>query len=234
LNNRTTYMNNYLDHIMKIKCCAYLRTSSAVNVGADKHSDKRQLSAIQSFCNANNYQIVATFYDAAVSGTDDISHRKQFAEMLNYCSENDIKTIIVEDPSRIARDLMVALTAETYLKKLGIQIIPTTAPDFFIKDDHTSTLIRQLLQSLSQFEKSNLVSKLAAARARKIALTGRCGGKLPITSTAPDAASYARKLLSVRKRKPSLRAVGRALAEAGYVNSNGRNYTTKTIQAMLK
>jgi DNA invertase Pin-like site-specific DNA recombinase len=217
----------------QITAVGYARTSSATNVGNDKDSKKRQLTAIQDFANANNMQIVSTFYDAAVKGTDDVLHRKQFAEMLQYCSANDIKTIIVEDVSRVARDLMVQLTAESYLKKIGIQLIPTTAPDYFLRNDPTSTLIRNVLSSLAAFEKSNLCTKLAVARARKKALTGRCEGRKPITMTSPDAVSYARKLASVRKRKPTLNKIALALAEAGFVNANGKIYTDKTVRTMI-
>jgi DNA invertase Pin-like site-specific DNA recombinase len=54
----------------KIEAVAYLRTSSAANVGADKDSDKRQRAAIAAFAKAAGYSIVAEFYDAAVSGAD--------------------------------------------------------------------------------------------------------------------------------------------------------------------
>ena len=37
---------------------AYLRTSSAANVGADKDSEKRQRAAIESFARAAGYELV--------------------------------------------------------------------------------------------------------------------------------------------------------------------------------
>jgi DNA invertase Pin-like site-specific DNA recombinase len=54
----------------KVKAIAYLRTSSAVNVGADKDFGKRQWAAIQTFAKAHGYEQVGEFYDAAVSGAD--------------------------------------------------------------------------------------------------------------------------------------------------------------------
>jgi DNA invertase Pin-like site-specific DNA recombinase len=217
----------------EITAVGYARTSSATNVGNDKDSLKRQIAAIQSYAKSNHIQVIETFYDAAVKGSDSILDRKQFAEMLNYCSVNGIKTIIVEGVDRFARDLLVQLTGYDYLKKQGIQLIPANAPDYFLRDDATSQLIRNVLSSLAMFEKANLCSKLAVARQRKKLLTGRCEGRKPITETAPEAVSYARKLASVRKRKPSLHFVAMALADAGYVNANGKVYTDKTIRTML-
>jgi DNA invertase Pin-like site-specific DNA recombinase len=56
-----------------IKAVAYLRTSSAANVGADKDSEKRQRSAIEVFARAAGYEIVDSYYDEAVSGADPVT-----------------------------------------------------------------------------------------------------------------------------------------------------------------
>ena len=58
-----------------------LRTSSRTNVGADKDSDKRQRAAIEAYAKAAGFEIVETFYDAAVSGADPVGARPGFAEM---------------------------------------------------------------------------------------------------------------------------------------------------------
>jgi hypothetical protein len=43
---------------------AYLRTSSATNVGADKDSDKRQREAIASFAKRSGCELVGEYYDS--------------------------------------------------------------------------------------------------------------------------------------------------------------------------
>ena len=53
----------------------YLRTSSAANVGTDKDSEKRQRHAMQGFAKRGGFEIIAEFYDAAVSGADPIETR---------------------------------------------------------------------------------------------------------------------------------------------------------------
>jgi hypothetical protein len=47
-----------------------LRTSSRTNVAADKDSEKRQRDAVEAYAKASGYEIVETFYDAAVNGAD--------------------------------------------------------------------------------------------------------------------------------------------------------------------
>ena len=58
----------------RVKAVAYLRTSSAANVGADKDSDKRQRQAIMAYAKVAKFEIAAEdwFYDPAVSGADPI------------------------------------------------------------------------------------------------------------------------------------------------------------------
>ncbi len=54
---------------------AYLRTSSATNVGPEKDSDKRQRAAIEAFAKRAGFEMVGEFNDAAVSGADAIDAR---------------------------------------------------------------------------------------------------------------------------------------------------------------
>ena len=52
---------------------AYLRTSSAANIGADKDSEKRQRAAIETFAKRAGFEIIDWYYDEAVSGADRIA-----------------------------------------------------------------------------------------------------------------------------------------------------------------
>jgi DNA invertase Pin-like site-specific DNA recombinase len=141
---------------------AYLRTSSAASVGADKDSDKRQRAAIEAFAKPAGFTIVEEYYDAAVSGADPVDQRPGFCEMLQRLATNGAKTIIVESPDRFARDLAVQLAGHDMLRGLGIAIIPASAPDFFTEDTPTAVLVRQVLGAIAQFEKASIVAKLAA------------------------------------------------------------------------
>ncbi|WP_245409378.1 recombinase family protein [Methyloceanibacter sp. wino2] len=214
---------------------AYLRTSSATNVGADKDSDKRQRAAIEAFAERAGFQIVDEYYDRAVSGADLVDQRPGFAEMLQRLASNGAKTIIVESPDRFARDLAVQLAGHDMLRDLGIAIIPASAPDFFTEDTPTAVLVRQVLGAIAQFEKASVVAKLAAARKRKRQSEGRCEGRKPLQETHPEVVALARKL---RRKRPkagrmSLRAISKELAACGYVNERGRPYAAKSVASML-
>ena len=119
---------------------AYLRTSSAANVGADKDSDRRQREAIEAFAKRAGYELVAEFYDQAVSGADEVQTRPGFAAMLERIATNGARTIIVETANRFARDLIVQETGHRMLKDKGIEIIAADSPNAFVDDTPTTTL----------------------------------------------------------------------------------------------
>lgn len=206
------------------KALAYLRTSSATNVGADKDSEKRQLAAIESFAKAHGIEIVDTFYDAAVSGADPVTERPGFVAMLDRIASNGVRVILVESPDRFARDLIVQLTGHDHLKALGISLIPTTAPTFFTEETPTAVMIRQVLGAVAQFEKASLVAKLRAARER----TGKLGGRP--REERPETVALAKKL---RRKGMTYRAIPQALAERGHVTTKGTAFTSKAIYYML-
>ena len=196
----------------KVEAIAYLRTSSAANVGGDKDSEKRQSAAIEAFAKANRFVLVDSFYDAAVSGADPVTERPGFKAMLARIAGNGVRTILVESPDRFARDLAVQLAGHDYLKQLGVELVPTSAPDFFTTDTPTAVLVRQVLGAISQFEKATLVAKLKAARDRVTAAGGHGTGRYGYEQEAPEAVAAAREL---RAQGLSLRAIAAAMAERG-------------------
>jgi DNA invertase Pin-like site-specific DNA recombinase len=66
-----------------VEAVAYIRTSSAANVGQDKDSDKRQRAAIEGYAKRAGFVLVEEFNDAAVSGADPIEIRPGFAALLD-------------------------------------------------------------------------------------------------------------------------------------------------------
>jgi DNA invertase Pin-like site-specific DNA recombinase len=218
------------------KAVAYLRTSSRTNVGADKDSDKRQRAAVEAYAKGAGYEIVDTFYDAAVSGADPVGERAGFAEMLERLLANGAKTILVESPDRFARDLMVQLAGHDMLKAKGISLVAASAPTHFIEDTPTAILVRQVLGAIAEFEKTTLVAKLAAARRRKRMATGvKVEGRKSHAEARPDVVRLAKALA---RRKPkggrlSLRAISAELAARGVLNERNRPFAAKSIATML-
>lgn len=211
---------------------AYLRTSSAANVNGD--SEQRQWAAISAYAESNTIEVVGRFYDAAVSGADPVTGRPGFADMMERIAGNGVRMVLVESPDRFARDLIVAETGHSYLKEQGIELVPTTAPDYFIAANPTNDLIRHILGAVAQFDKATTVAKLKAARDRKRAATGKCEGRKPYAETVPEAVEMAKRLRRQSKRKYSYRMISKRLALAGHVTGNGTPYCPSAISDMIK
>ena len=184
----------------------YYRTSSQVNVKSDSRT--RQSVSVKNYSKSKGWNIQNEFYDV-VSGTTNILERKEFVKMLGYCEEHSIDTILFEGSDRLSRDLIVNETSYEYLTKLGYTLISTKNDKTFTETTPTGILVRQILSTISSFEKNNLVEKLRVSRERKskknkelglISRTGRgrCGGKRKLTETHPNLSGL---VVSYKKRK---------------------------------
>jgi DNA invertase Pin-like site-specific DNA recombinase len=219
------------------KAFAYLRTSSAANVGPDKDSDRRQREAIKAFAKRNGYELAGEFYDAAVSGADPIEARPGFAEMLQAIAGNGVRTIIVETANRFARDLMVQEVGFARLRELGIELIAADSPNAFLDDGPTSKLIRQVLGAVAEFDKSTIVAKLLQARQRKRRATGKkVEGRKSHVELRPEVVREAKRL---RRASPlngerrSFRKISKELAAMGHLTRRGTPFSASAVRAMV-
>src|SRR3954452_9277784 len=198
-----------------VQAVAYLRTSSATNIGTDKDSDKRQRDAIAGFARRGGLVIVDEFYDAAVSGADPIDQRPGFTAMLKRIEGKGVRIILVETANRFARDLMVQEVGYAMLKERGIELIAAESPHSFIEDTPTARLIRQVLGAVAEFDKAMTVAKLRGARDRKRATGVKVEGRKSHAELRPDVVSEAKRLY---RRSPktgerrSLREIAAELA----------------------
>jgi DNA invertase Pin-like site-specific DNA recombinase len=161
----------------RVEAVAYIRTSSAANVGADKDSDKRQRAAIESFAMRSGFALVAEYNDDAVSGADPIDTRPGFAELLDRIEDNGVRTVIVEDASRFARELMTQELGILALIQRGVRVLTANGDDLTDSSDPSRKMMRQIAGAFHEYEKARLVAKLKAARDRKRADAGKCEGR---------------------------------------------------------
>jgi DNA invertase Pin-like site-specific DNA recombinase len=192
----------------------YYRTSSTTNVKSDSRT--RQSISVKNYSKTKGWNVSGEFYDV-ISGTTNILERKEFVEMLSYCEEHSIDTILFEGSDRLSRDLLVNEYSYEYLTKLGFTLISVKNDRSFTDTSPTGILVRQILSTISSFEKNNLVEKLRQSRERKskknkelgINLSrngnGRCGGKRKLTDTIPNLSNLVlsyKKTKDIRTRKP--------------------------------
>lgn len=215
----------------RTKAVAYLRTSSAANVGADKDSDRRQRQAITAYAKSARFEIASDdwFYDPAVSGADPIETRPGFNRLLDRIEGNGVRVVIIEDASRFARDLMTQELGILSLIKLGVRVITATGDDLTDTSDPMKKAMRQIAGAFAELEKARLVAKLRGARERKRSAQGKCEGRKSFAERSPELVAAAHALNDGR----SLRKIADALAEQGFVTASGRTHSPSAIKSML-
>jgi DNA invertase Pin-like site-specific DNA recombinase len=229
-----------------IHAVGYMRTSSATNVGEGKDSEPRQRAAISAYAEKAGYVIAEDdwYYDAAVRGADSLDAREGFIAMLARIEANGVRTIIVETANRFARDLMVQEIGFKMLRKAGIALIAADSPSTFLDDGPTSTMLRQILGVVAEFEKASMVAKLKGARDRKRMVTGKkVSGRKNYAEMRPAVVERARwfavqahpeRTKAMPHRALSLREISAALANEGHLTPSGRPYAPMAVRSMLR
>lgn len=208
----------------------YLRVSGRGQVEGD--GPERQRQAIKSFCETHRLVYASEFFEEGVSGTVEGMERPRFAFMV----EGNPEAIIVERMDRLARDLMVQEFLLAECRKRGIKVY--SADQGALIDmasdggDPTRKLIRQILGALAEWEKSQLVMKLRAARQRKKAKTGRCEGGLPYGTIATEA-RILRFAIDTFDTIKNYGTVAGMLNDGGFTTKQGKAWTRQNLRPII-
>ena len=216
------------------KALAYLRTSSATNVGGD--SPERQRRAIQGYAKNAGIEVVQEFYDVDVGGSDPIQDRAGFGAMLDRIADNGVRLILVEDATRFARSVLAQEAGIVVLQRLGVRVVTASGEDLTETEDPYRIAMRQMGGVFAELEKSRLVHKLRVARERASKAAGYRvdGRKATLIGTALAEARRLRRKNPRTGERRSLRDIAAELAAAGHVNPHtGKPYSPEAIRQAL-
>lgn len=222
--------------LKRVSAFAYLRTSSLAN--ADGDSRHRQTEAIMRRATADSFEVKATFADVGVSGAIPAAERPAFAAMLDALEANGTRTVIVEDASRLARDLIASETAILLLIERGVRVLTAAGDDLTDDSDPMRTAMRQIAGAFAQAEKARLVAKLRGARDRASQAAGkRVEGRKSYSETDPALVSEARRL---RRKSPktgkrrSYATIASELTAAGWTTRKGTELTAMQVKRLVE
>ena len=80
----------------------------------------------------------------AVSGADPIETRPGFASLLDRIEGNGVRTVIVEDASRFARELVTQELGILALIKRGVRVLTANGDDLTDSSDPSRKMMRQI------------------------------------------------------------------------------------------
>jgi len=215
-------------------CLIYMRTSTLTNKDGD--SVHRQKSSIMKWVKSNGYSVKGEYWDIE-SGKMDTMVRPEFMSMISDSEILGIKVLVFSDQSRLSRDIIVQESTYRLLSSRGYSLISSENPDSFLSDSPTNSLIRQIMGSFSEFDRSSTVHKLKVSRIRKRESnykigkvtrnrTGKCEGSKRILEIHPQLESLIFKL---RRKGLSLRKISTLLKE-----EHGYSISFKSVGNILE
>ena len=218
----------------RIKAVAYLRTSSAANVGNDKDSDKRQLAAIEAFAKANGYEIV----EISTTPRSPAPIPSPNARALPPCSI--ASSPMARRPSSWNRPtaspaISPCSSPATTCCQAGHRPDPGERSGFLHRGYARppfwcarcwarSPSSKRPRPSPSSPRRGNGRRRDRPLRGPQAAGRNAAGSRRPGEAPAPQGAEA---------RLRSLRAIAAELAAAGYLNERGAPYSAKTVASML-
>lgn len=221
------------------KAVSYLRCSGLGQVAGDTWD--RQRAAIRKYAKAAGLDLIADeFRDEGVSGTKDLEDRPGLASLLDRVESNGVKVVLVENATRLARDLMVSEVILQQLADAGCTVIAADSGTDLTADtdDPTRRLIRQVLGAVAEFDRRVTVLKLRAARERIRRRGQRCEGRKPFGSMPSEAAAVAR--IRELHRKPvgrdrrSLQEICDILNAEGVPTRTGKPWKKQVLHSILR
>jgi len=204
-----------------MKYFGYTRLSSVNQIG--KNGEYRQEETINNYAKENDIEITH-IYNEQVSGTKDVDKREVFQQMVSDILRDDsdgVKSIIVEDLSRLARSYAVAESLMIYLASKDITLINARTGEDVTKaivDDPMKKAIIQIQSVFNELEKSLLVKKLKNSRQRIKQKTGKCEGRKSYSQTNPKLI----KRINELKKTNTLSNIPKILTEEGFKTSTNK------------
>lgn len=212
---------------------SYLRCSGEAQIQGDTWD--RQTSIILKYASANDIHIVREFRDEGVTGKMELEGRAGLSACLQYVRENDIELVLIEDSTRLARDMIVAEVVIREFQKIGVRVVAASGGIDLTEGDDTNPtakLIRQILAAVSEFERCCIVLKLRGARQRKRAATGRCEGR-KFFGEKPGEADILREMHTARSHGMSYDAIADLLNESDTPTRMGGRWWGPTVSKIL-
>jgi site-specific DNA recombinase len=159
---------------------SYRRVSSAEQEKAS--GPERQAQKIRAAAKRDGLTIASDHFEDR-SGTLAMTDRPALSDALAACLEHGAGVLLVEEPSRLARDEFVAHDALRTFRTAGIRIAYADGRKTASDDDPAAKLSEGLDHLLSAYDRRVIVARMKAGREQKAKQNPRSraqGGKLPL------------------------------------------------------
>ena len=167
--------------------------------------------------------------------------RPVFQEMIDEILGNGVRTIIVENLTRLARAYVIQDAIIVYLASKSITLIAADTNEDITAAFHGDPMKKAMIQMqavFSELEKNNLVRKLRSARRRIREREGRCEGRKPYGDRPGEPETIATMRQLRRKpigkaRRMSFAKIASELDRLGIPPRLGDKWAASTVRDIL-
>ena len=214
------------------KAIGYRRVSSRDQVQGTGLG--RQATQIKKFALENAFQLERIFTEKGISGV--VEKRPAFSEMIAYADAHDIKIIIIEDMTRLARELLLQMQLATFIASKEIDLYSANTGENIsraIYDDPMRKAMVQMQGVFSELERSTLTRRMKAGRdhqretgkrnGKKIKTVDR-NGKIRIEGTprlSEKQPKLAKRVIELSKQNLSLYRIAKIVNSEGFRSRAG-------------
>ena len=222
-----------------MKAFSYLRVSSKGQI--EKDGFPRQRQTIAAAAKILGIEIAKEYHDDGVTGDSDWFDRPSFQAMVADILANGVRTIIVENLTRLARSYVVTDAIIVYLASKNITLISADTGEDVTAAFHGDPMKKALIQMQAVFaelEKNTLIKKLRAARVRARQEKGSCEGRKAFGEREGEEATL--ELIRSLRRKPkgedrkSFAMIAAKLNQDGVPTRTGKPWHAEVVRRILR
>jgi site-specific DNA recombinase len=218
-----------------LKAAIYARYSSD---NQREESIDAQIRAIKSYAENNNYTIVKTYIDEALSGKTD--HRPQFLQMISDAKMNMFDAVICHKLDRFARNRYDSAFYKKILKENNIKLI-SVLENF--DDSPESIILESVLEGMAEYYSANLAREVMKGLRENALQCKHTGGKPPFGydvnanknyTLNKHEASAINQIFSMIVSGQTVGEIIKWLTVNGYTTKYGTKFTAGSINAIIR
>ena len=160
----------------------YLRTSGETLKANKGFGMKDQKKDCEDYCEANGLEVINTYCDDGVSGSDEALEKSHgLLELLANLNGGDVVIITKHSDRIFGRGEFRSAWVRRQIIKSGKRLVSTDQPDYDIYSaDPSSVLAQKLFEAVAIFERMNTSLRLSKARKAKVRGGMKAAGKAPL------------------------------------------------------
>ena len=216
------------------KVVIYARYSS------DKQTEQSiegQISVCQDFIKRNNYQLIGTYIDRAMTGTND--NRPDFLKMIKDSEKKNFRYVIVYKLDRFSRNRYDNAKYKSILKKNGVKVLSACEQ---ITDSPEGIILESLLEGMAEYYSAELSQKIKRGQVESLKKKNTLGGLVPFGYRTinkkyfidEEESIIVKDIFNSYNAGKTIKQITTDLKCRGIKNSHNRFFCHNSIMNMLK